>query len=98
MSEAWSTKTFRPSKSNTLSMPLVSFSKFIWYENPEQPPPTTPTRRARGGGSCWAIISLTLAMAIGVISSPIGDSFYDSFRVAIIHLLQPQKYEKFNHA
>src|SRR5208282_2678049 len=68
MSEAWSIKTFRPSNSYTLSMGLLWLSKFIWYENPEHPPPATPTRNPSGWGSCWDMISLTLETALEVIS------------------------------
>src|SRR5436305_12319608 len=34
--------------------------------NPDQPPPTTPIRRPAGIGSCCAMISFTLATAVGV--------------------------------
>src|SRR5579864_4766540 len=43
-----------------------AFSNDIEYEKPEQPPPTTPTRKPAGTGFCWAMISLTLATAFGV--------------------------------
>src|SRR5947209_6183876 len=36
------------------------------YENPEQPPPTTPTRSPVGTGVCCPMISLTLVIAVGV--------------------------------
>src|SRR5215813_9523681 len=36
------------------------------YEKPEQPPPTTPTRRPAGTGFCCAITSFTLLIAVGV--------------------------------
>src|SRR5579864_2257032 len=43
-----------------------AFSNDIEYEKPEQPPPTTPTRKPAGTGFCWAMISLTLATAFEV--------------------------------
>src|ERR1700674_2707592 len=52
--------------SNTLSIMPAPFSNDIEYEKPEQPPPTTPTRRPVGTGFCCAIISLTFATAFGV--------------------------------
>src|SRR5450631_50779 len=52
--------------SKTLSIMPEAFSNDIEYEKPEQPPPTTPTRRPAGTGFCCAMISLTLAMAVGV--------------------------------
>src|SRR5579859_2548758 len=52
--------------SNTLSIMPAPFSNDIEYEKPEQPPPTTPTRRPAGTGLCCAIISLTLVTALGV--------------------------------
>src|SRR6516162_6356523 len=62
----WSTATFRPSKSITSSFSLVWFSKAMWYWKPEQPPPTTATRRAVGTGLCRFMISLTLLAATDV--------------------------------
>src|SRR5437588_10356839 len=38
----------------------------MWYWKPEQPPPTTATRRATGTGLCMLMISLTLVLATGV--------------------------------
>src|SRR2546429_6218071 len=38
----------------------------MWYWKPEQPPPTTATRRATGTGLCILMISLTLVLATGV--------------------------------
>src|ERR1700740_1345125 len=64
----WSTATFRPSKSITSSFSLVWFSKAMWYWKPEQPPPTTATRRAVGTGLCIFMISLTLLAATGLHS------------------------------
>src|SRR5580704_7717846 len=52
--------------SNTLSILRAPFSNDIEEEKPEHPPPTTPTRRPAGTGFCCAIISLTLAIALGV--------------------------------
>src|SRR5277367_2361548 len=66
ISEVESTYTLSPSISNTLSIMPAPFSNDIEYEKPEQPPPTTPTRKPLGTGVCCAIISLTLAIALGV--------------------------------
>src|SRR5207245_4139246 len=66
ISEVASTKTLSPSMSNTLSIMPAPFSNDIEYEKPEQPPPTTPTRRPAGTGFCCAIISFTLATAFEV--------------------------------
>src|SRR5580693_4158123 len=52
--------------SKTLSIIPAPFSNCIEYEKPEHPTPTTPTRRPAGTGVCCAIISLTLATALGV--------------------------------
>src|SRR5580704_806929 len=52
--------------SNTLSILRAPFSNDIEEEKPEHPPPTTPTRRPAGTGFCCAIISFTLAIALGV--------------------------------
>src|SRR5713226_3624014 len=52
--------------SKTLSIMPAPFSNDIEYEKPEQPPPTTPTRRPAGTGFCCAMISLTLAIAFAV--------------------------------
>src|SRR5581483_7742245 len=52
--------------SKTLSIRPEAFSKDMEYEKPEHPPPTTPTRSPAGTGFCWAIISFTLAIAVGV--------------------------------
>src|SRR6202034_218485 len=65
MSEVASTKTFKSPNLKTLSIMPAWFSNDIEYWNPEQPPPTTPTRRPAGRGSCVAIISCTLAIACG---------------------------------
>src|SRR5262252_6823998 len=46
-------------------MPAL-FSNDMEYEKPEQPPPTTPTRRPEGSGFCCAMISFTFLMALGV--------------------------------
>src|SRR5213594_3471477 len=62
----WSTATFKPSNSKTWSASLVWFSNAMWYWKPEQPPPTTATRRAVGTGLCMFMISLTLELATGV--------------------------------
>src|SRR5437667_9211133 len=62
----WSTATFRPSNSKTWSASVVWFSNAMWYWKPEQPPPTTATRKATGTGLCMLIISLTLVLATGV--------------------------------
>src|ERR1700724_1986750 len=62
----WSTATFKPSNSKIWSVSLVWFSNAMWYWNPEQPPPTTATRRAAGKGFCIVMISLTLVLATGV--------------------------------
>src|SRR6266566_6278779 len=62
----WSTATFRPSNSKTWSASVVWFSNAMWYWKPEQPPPTTATRRATGTGLCMLMISLTLVLATGV--------------------------------
>src|SRR5260370_4188991 len=64
----WSTATFRPSNSKTWSASLVWFSNAMWYWKPEQPPPTTATRRATGTGLCMLMISLTLVIATAVKS------------------------------
>src|SRR5450631_24774 len=52
--------------SNTLSIMPAPFSNDMEYEKPEQPPPTTPTRRPAGTGVCWPMISLTLVTALDV--------------------------------
>src|SRR6266478_3182843 len=62
----WSTATFRPSNSKTWSASVVWFSNAMWYWKPEQPPPTTATRRATGTGLCMLMISLTLVLATDV--------------------------------
>src|SRR6516165_7015980 len=62
----WSMATLRPSKSITSSFSLVWFSNAMWYWKPEQPPPTTATRRAVGTGLCRFMISLTLLAATDV--------------------------------
>src|SRR5260370_37134200 len=62
----WSTATFSPSNSKTWSASLVWFSNAMWYWKPEQPPPTTATRRAAGTGLCMLMISFTLVLATGV--------------------------------
>src|ERR1700692_3271132 len=62
----WSIATFKPSKSKTCRVSLFWFSNAMWYWNPEQPPPTTATRRATGEGVCIVMISLTLVLATGV--------------------------------
>src|SRR3984893_9837658 len=62
----WSTATFKPSNSKIWSVSLVWFSNAMWYWKPEQPPPTTATRRATGEGFCIVMISLTLVLATGV--------------------------------
>src|ERR671925_492466 len=46
-------------------MPAL-FSNDMEYWNPEQPPPTTPTRNPVGTGVCCAMISFTLEMAFDV--------------------------------
>src|SRR6266567_3604949 len=66
MTEVASTLTFRPSISKTLSINPDAFSKDMEYENPEQPPPTTPTRSPVGAGVCCPMISLTLVITVGV--------------------------------
>src|SRR5271165_4388378 len=66
MTEVASTKTLSPSISKVLSIMPAAFSNCMEYEKPEQPPPTTPTRRPAGTGFCCPIISLTLAIAFGV--------------------------------
>src|SRR5260221_9131158 len=38
----------------------------MWYWKPEQPPPTTATRRATGTGVCMDMISFTFTAAVGV--------------------------------
>src|SRR6202011_4534786 len=62
----WSTATFKPSNSKIWSVSLVWFSNAMWYWKPEQPPPTTATRKAAGEGFCIVMISLTLVLATGV--------------------------------
>src|SRR5262249_38713770 len=57
------------------------FSNCMEYEKPEQPPPTTPTRRPAGTGFCCAIISLTLAIALGV--SVMGGAFTSGVVVVV---------------
>src|SRR5215469_11166477 len=66
ISEVASTKTFRSSKLKVLSIMPAPFSNDMEYWNPEQPPPTTPTRNPAGIGFCCAITSFTLATAVGV--------------------------------
>src|SRR5215470_6318906 len=66
MAEVASTKTLSPSTSKVLSIIPAVFSKDMEYENPEQPPPTTPTRKPAGTGFCCPIISFTFAIAVGV--------------------------------
>src|ERR1700730_2855258 len=61
-----STYTFKPSMSKTLSIMPEPFSNCMEYEKPEQPPPTTPTRRPAGTGFCCAMISFTLLTALAV--------------------------------
>src|SRR6185437_14312254 len=61
-----STNTFRSSKLKILSITPGAFSKDMEYENPEQPPPTTPMRSPAGAGSCCFMISLTLETAVEV--------------------------------
>src|SRR4029077_2257229 len=46
-------------------MPAL-FSNCMEYEKPEQPPPTTPTRKPTGTGFCCVMISFTFATALGV--------------------------------
>src|SRR6266568_3772890 len=53
----WSTATFKPSNSKIWSASLVWFSNAMWYWKPEQPPPTTATRRAVGTGLCMFMSS-----------------------------------------
>src|SRR5271157_3524178 len=74
MMEVASTKTFTPSKSNVLSIIPAPFSNDIEYENPEQPPPTTPTRSPAGTGFCCAMISFTLVIAVPVRLSGLGST------------------------
>src|SRR6202035_2107120 len=62
----WSTATFKPLKSTTSSESLVWFSNAMWYWKPEQPPPTTATRKATGTGVCMDMISFTFTAAVGV--------------------------------
>src|SRR5271163_4311003 len=64
MSEVASTNTLRSSKLNVLSIMPAPFSNDMEYWKPEQPPPTTPTRRPAGTGFCCAMTSLTLTMAV----------------------------------
>src|SRR6266481_1940813 len=52
--------------SKTLSIMPAPFSNCMEYEKPEQPPPTTPTRRPAGTGFCCDMISLTFATAFEV--------------------------------
>src|ERR1700733_13753545 len=66
ITEVASTNTFNPSISKVLSIIPAAFSNCIEYEKPEQPPPTTPTRKPAGTGFCCPIISFTLATALGV--------------------------------
>jgi hypothetical protein len=64
---AWSTNTRRSSPNlYSLSSGILLFSKAIEYWKPEQPPPTTEIRRPWGLGSCCAMISATLLMAVSV--------------------------------
>src|SRR5438105_13538609 len=74
MTEVASTYTFRPSMSKTLSINPEALSNCMEYEKPEQPPPTTPTRKPAGTGFCCAIISFTLPMAfaVSVIGAVLG--------------------------
>src|SRR6202161_2394018 len=66
ITEVASTNTFSPSMSKVLSIIPAAFSNCMEYENPEQPPPTTPMRRPAGTGFCCPMISLTLDTALGV--------------------------------
>src|SRR5215470_3708960 len=84
--------------SKTLSINPEAFSNCMEYEKPEQPPPTTPTRRPAGTGFCCPIISFTLAIAFGV--SEIGAVFFSSCGftsgVTVVAILSPSKYQQ-NH-
>src|SRR5215472_10604099 len=76
--------TFKPSNSSTSSVSLVWFSNAMWYWKPEQPPPTTATRKAAGTGDCIAMISLTLLAAtdvrlIIIPRPPLADSTDEDF-------------------
>src|SRR5258708_24304377 len=85
----WSTATFKPLKSTTSSESLVWFSNAMWYWKPEQPPPTTATRRATGTGVCMDMISFTFTAAVGVrliisfMASTRGILHEDSYLVSI---------------
>src|SRR5271163_4384475 len=52
--------------SKVLSIMPAPFSNDMEYEKPEQPPPTTPTRKPVGTGFCCAMISFTLVTALAV--------------------------------
>src|SRR5580658_7317013 len=66
ITEVASTNTFSPSMSKVLSIIPAAFSNCMEYENPEQPPPTTPMRRPAGTGFCCPMISFTLETALAV--------------------------------
>src|SRR5271170_7037855 len=57
-----STNTFSPSMSKVLSIIPAAFSNAMEYENPEQPPPTTPMRRPAGTGFCCPMIFFTFVL------------------------------------
>src|SRR5271169_3352263 len=76
ITEVASTNTFRPSISKVLSIIPAAFSNCMEYENPEQPPPTTPMRRPAGTGLCCPMISLTLDTALAVRET--GGAFFTS--------------------
>src|SRR5207302_3744932 len=76
ITEVASTNTFSPSMSKVLSIIPAAFSNAMEYENPEQPPPTTPMRRPAGTGVCCPMISFTLETALGV--SETGGVFFTS--------------------
>src|SRR5580700_3578388 len=77
ITEVASTNTFSPSMSKVLSIIPAAFSNCMEYENPEQPPPTTPMRRPAGTGFCCPMISFTLETALDV--SETGGVFFTSW-------------------
>src|SRR5271169_6851527 len=76
ITEVASTNTFSPSISKVLSIIPAAFSNCMEYENPEQPPPTTPMRRPAGTGFCCPMISFTFETALAV--SETGGAFCTS--------------------
>src|SRR6202161_4867183 len=77
ITEVASTNTFSPSMSKVLSIIPAAFSNCMEYENPEQPPPTTPMRSPAGTGVCCPMISLTFETALAVRET--GGVFFSGF-------------------